>query len=171
LLTAKRLIRVATGHSKDQQLWSEGVSLERDAGAPLAQVQIRVSAARFELAKSMHADARRALLLAKPAYRTVISRAYYSMYHSFRAAAFLFYGGDDYEQHTKLSLHLPADFPNFAVWANQLKSAREYRNQADYEAYPKTGAYWKSISTLVLNDSKSLLPVAAAYLNGKGCNL
>jgi uncharacterized protein (UPF0332 family) len=103
--------------------------------------------------------------------RLTISRAYYAMYHSLRAVAYIYHGGDDHQQHSDLPQRLPSDFPDVAIWGNQLKSAREYRNQADYDPYPKSIAYWRDIAQLVDSDSKVLLPLTRNYLRSKGCRL
>jgi hypothetical protein len=93
------------------------------------------------------------------------------MYHAMRSAAYIFYQCDDHEKHSDLSGKIPDDFPNHSTWGNQLKSAREYRNQADYDPYPRKGVYWSHIAKLVEADSVALLPIVANYLRGKGCRV
>jgi hypothetical protein len=93
------------------------------------------------------------------------------MYHALRSAAYMHYGGDDHQEHSELPKKVPQDFPNHDFWANQLKSAREYRNQADYDPYPKSNAYWQSIATSVAADAANLMPIVTAYLRSKGCNV
>jgi uncharacterized protein (UPF0332 family) len=107
--------------------------------------------------------------LKAPPYRSAISRYYYSMYHCFRAAAFIFHRGDNHEGHSELPKHLPTDLPSLALWRNELKIARLARNDADYDPYPRTNTPWlvkaKSIKT---NANKAVLETRN-YLRSKGC--
>lgn len=170
-LDTKRLLRIGLAKGKEQSAWLEGISLERAAGQTIDQLRCRVVASRFSLAKEMRNQSSYSPLSSMPIQRLTISRSYYVMYHSIRAAAYLFYLGDDHQQHSELPQKVPNDFPNHAVWANQLKSAREYRNQADYDPYPKSVTYWRNIAATVYADAGNLMPVVAAYLRGKGCRI
>jgi len=168
-LDTKRLLRVGLAKAKDHAAWQEGVSLERDSGQRIEALAKRVAAARIALAKEMMAFGRFALAAERPMHRLVISRSYYCMYHAVRAAAFVHYGGDDHQRHDDLPQRMPNDFPDAAAWGNQLKSAREYRNQADYDPYPRTATYWQPIAASVFCDAEQVLPLAIAYLRTKGC--
>ena len=170
-IDTQRLIRIGQAKLKDQAAWKEGVSLERASGLTIDALRVRVATARFHLAKEMRGYSSFAMTSGRPLYRLAISRAYYFMYHSIRAAAYLHYGGDDHQQHSDLPQKVPLDFPDRAKWGNQLKSAREYRNQADYDPYPKSTKYWKQVAQLVTSDANALAPITMAYLRAKGCNL
>lgn len=170
-IDTNRLIRVGQAKCKDRAAWEEGISLERVSGQSIRALQVRVATARILLAKEMHSYSKLAMKLPKPLYRLAINRAYYSMYHAIRAAAYLHYGGDDHQQHSDLPQKLPGDFPDHQKWGNQLKSAREYRNQADYDPYPRSHVYWKGVAVLVTKDANELAPLTANYLRAKGCRL
>lgn len=171
MLDTKRLVRVGLAKAKDHIAWQEGISLEKAAGSSIAKLRLRVVVARFQLAKDMKGQCGYSAAAPVATQRLTVSRSYYAMYHAFRAAAYIHYLGDDHQQHSDLPQKLPSDFPDAAAWGNQLKSAREYRNQADYDPYPKSSNYWKSTAKVVFDDASSLLPVARNYLIGKGCNL
>jgi uncharacterized protein (UPF0332 family) len=170
-IDTQRLLRVGKVRSTEQKLWLEGLSIERSANQSISDLQRRVSKARFALAKEMQ----RAVMLARrsriPVHRSIVSRSYYCMYHAVRAAAYMFYLCDDHERHSDLPKMVPSDFPDSASWGNQLKSAREYRNQADYDPYPVTSRYWVQIAKSVETDANSLMPIVATYLRGKGCRV
>lgn len=170
-LGTDRLLRVGQAKAKEQQAWSEGVSLRQSAGVELEHLRLRVASARFALAKEMLQQAEQANKSTKIKYRLIISRAYYAMYHAVRAAAFVHYRGDDHEPHRELPGKVPSDFPNAQIVGNELKSAREYRNQADYDPYPRVPKYWAGIAATVYADAKALLPNVAVYLKNKGCKL
>lgn len=166
-----RLIRVGTASAKEHNAWGEGVSLEKDFNASLADLRRRVATARYQLAREMKLAGKAVLKYKNPAYRQAISRCYYCMYHSLRAVAFAYYGGDDHESHSELPKKVPDDFPDFMKWRNQLKSAREYRNQADYDPYPKSPSYWKQISLTVEADADEVVKLSAVYLRARGCTV
>jgi uncharacterized protein (UPF0332 family) len=106
---------------------------------------------------------------ARPAdWRTAISRAYYCLYHIFRAVVFYSSGGDDHEKHPELPKHIPADFPDSANWSNKLKSARLERNKADYEPQATTAESGKEIMRSLIVDAEGLLPIARQYLRDRG---
>lgn len=171
MLDTKRLLRIGKAKQKEQAAWLEGVSIERAARMSISELRLRVAVARFKLA----AEIRRQCVFSPTAsvamHRLTVSRSYYTMYHAMRSAAYLYYGGDDHEQHTVLSSKIPDDFPDSMLWANQLKSAREYRNQADYDPYPRTKNYWCPIAESVNGDAKRLIPVARVYLQKFGCRI
>lgn len=170
-IDTQRLLRVGLAKAKDQSAWLEGISLEKTARQTIDELRRRVVIARLSLAKDMRAYSAFALGASKPMHRLVISRSYYCMYHAMRSVAYIYYGGDDHQQHSDLPQKIPNDFPDHAMWGNQLKSAREYRNQADYDPYPKSASYWKAIATSVSADANKLMPVVVTYLRDKGCSL
>jgi len=169
MLDTKRLLRVGLAKAKEQAAWLEGISITQSAGAPIERVRIRVVAARYDLAREMKKQCSYSDAASTAMQRLTISRSYYAMYHASRAAAYLYYQGDDHQQHSDLPQRMPPDLPNSGVWGNQLKSAREYRNQADYDPYPKSNKYWKAIAEAVSHDAASFLPIVKLYLRDKGC--
>lgn len=91
------------------------------------------------------------------------------MYHALRAVVFFQHEGDDHESHGALPAQIPKDFPNGAVWGNDLKSARENRNSADYDPYPPAHATFQAIAKGLSVQAPALMSVAVNYLQGKGC--
>lgn len=170
MLATRRLIRIGKAKKQELAAWREGVSLTHDAGQSIHGLKLRVVAARFRLALEMRQQSRLGGESAAR-HRLVISRAYYAMYHAMRAVAYIFHDGDDHEQYSNLPTKLPSDFPDHALWGNQLKSAREYRSQADYDPYPRGKTYWRDVARVVHSDAMRLLPVARSYLMAKGCKL
>jgi uncharacterized protein (UPF0332 family) len=102
-------------------------------------------------------------------YRLAVSRYYYAMYHAMRAAAYKYYGGDDHEEHRTLPGKAPDDMPNSALLGNALKNARERRNAADYEPYPKSNAAWMTDATDLRSSARLMLTDVRNYLRVKGC--
>lgn len=92
------------------------------------------------------------------AARAAISRYYYAMFQAVRAVVFVAVDGDDFNDHQELPKRLPPNFPQRATWVNELKSARNSRNDADYDPYPVASAYW-------LGQARSLKPVAHALVS------
>ena len=88
---------------------------------------------------------------------------HYAMYHSLRAVAFVHHGGDDHEAHSTLHRNLPKDFEDREIWSNLLSSAREYRNQADYEPYPTDWRHWQKVAKTLQGDAHRLLPISRRY--------
>src|SRR5882672_9887403 len=62
---------------------------------------------RLQIAAALHREARAALRRSPPSFRTIISRAYYAMYQTFRGIVFFRSADDDYEKHTELPKHIP----------------------------------------------------------------
>lgn len=91
------------------------------------------------------------------------------MYHCFRSVVYFAHGGDDHEEHSVLSKHIPDDFPNNQLWENSLKDARARRNEADYSPYPRDSAMFRSDSDTIISTVCALMSVARAYLRRKGC--
>ena len=90
------------------------------------------------------------------------------MYHAMRAAAFVFHGGDDHQEHKTLPTQAPGDMPTPDIWSNKLKDARERRNQADYDPYPKSEVAWRRIADSILPEARALVKVVRVYLRSKG---
>lgn len=108
--TPSDLLYVSKASKERIDTLSAGASLVSRTGYEVKQLRIKAAEDRVELARTFLQDA--ATLGTKGGlYRTVVSRAYYAMYHSLRAATFVAYGGDDHEQHTVLPSKLPTDFP------------------------------------------------------------
>lgn len=139
------------------------------ASRPLAELREQVVGDRLALARQV-LTAGEKLYSARPRQnRSAISRYYYVMYHAARALVFYDCGGDDHEAHSVLPTKMPFDFPSRDYWANELKSARENRNSADYDPYPVDGRTWRSIATDLHVEAPQLLAAVGSYLRTKGC--
>lgn len=171
ILPNNRLIRLVEGTSEQINYWKEGVSLQKDSGRTIPELINRTAADRWYFAYEHRHNANKLLKSKPPLYRSAISRYYYSMYHAMRACVFVFHGGDDYQEHGKLPLHIPSDFPSEANWQNMLRNARVLRNRADYEPYPKSNVAWKQDALDLKKDADLLLSQARTYLENKGCIL
>ena len=84
---------------------------------------------------------------------------------------FVGHQGDDYEQHSKLPRNIPDDFPSGPIWQNILKDARDVRNRADYEPYPKSNTAWNFNALNLKKNADQLLSTSRNYLQTKGCIL
>lgn len=165
----KLLHRVAEADSKLVEHWREGVSLESRSGRTLDELQHRVTADRLAMATDILRRARK-LVAADPAqYRDATSRFYYAAYHSFRAVVYFHSKGDDHEQHSVLPTKIPHDFPGVTLWKNDLKSARESRNSADYDMYPKADPAWRQTCGDAQSIAERAVVESRAYLRSKGC--
>ena len=167
--SAKHLLRVGKGKKLDIDRWKEGLYIERDTGQSLEELVNRAATDRLHLARAFLRDAQRLLGNSPPLFRFAVSRYYYSMYHGMRAAAFLFHGGDDFEEHRVLPGKAPNDLTDHQLWANALKDARERRNSADYDPYPKSDAAWRKIALDLDHKAADFLREIADYLKLKGC--
>ena len=168
VLSNNRLNRLATAANKQIKDWKEGVSLQNDSGQPLPQLIITVAADRWRLAYEHRHNANKLLKSKPPLYRSAISRYYYSMYHAMRACAFVYHQGDDHEEHKKLPMRIPDDFTPGPNWQNMLRNARELRNRADYEPYPKSNIMWRQDAFDLKTDADLFLSTSQAYLKNKG---
>lgn len=166
-----RLIRVSKVRQQVIANWKEGVSIENDAGCSIAQIICLVAADRWRLAYEHKRHANKLLQLKPSVYRSAISRYYYAMYHAMRACAYIFHEGDDYEEHSKLPLHIPADFPPGMDWQSVLKNARLIRNRADYDPYPKPDRSWRVDAMSIKADADLLLFSSRKYLLSRGCTI
>ena len=169
LVPSPRLQRVTTAKKQLIIAWREGVSLVSDTGLTLDQLRERVTADRMQLAYDFRRRGN-ALMRSNPAlYRDAVSRFYYAMYHAMRAVVYFVEQGDDFQEHRDLPVKTPTDFPEADVWANELKSARERRNSADYDAYPKTNEAWRLRAEELQRRANTLLPLSRRYLVRRGC--
>lgn len=171
VLSNNRLNRLATAANKQIKDWKEGVSLQNDSGQTIIQLTIKSATDRWRFAYEHRHNANKLLKSKPPLYRSAISRYYYSMYHAMRACAFVFHQGDDHEEHKKLPMHIPDDFPPGPNWQNMLRNARELRNRADYEPYPKSNMMWRHDAFYLKTDADLFLSTSRAYLKNKGCIL
>jgi uncharacterized protein (UPF0332 family) len=162
------LLRVSKATRSIRNNWIEGVYLQSSTGRTLDELCDRATADRLALSRQFLKDGDTMMGTSPIPYRSVISRYYYAMYHTMRAVVYYQFGGDDHEQHSTLPGHTPADFPNAAIWQNALKDAREHRNAADYDPYPKTLSYWQAVAGQLSTQAHNLMPIARSYLRSKG---
>ena len=148
-----------------------GVRLAGLAAAPLEDLLRRASSARLRLARRFLRSSRYLMSHRPVLYRDVVSRAYYSIYHSARAVSFLTYPGDDCEEHDKVATGLPPDLPDVEVWRNKIKDARLKRNEADYEPFMVSDPQFKQASATTLSAATDFIVVCSTYLRSKGCNV
>ncbi|MBR0969608.1 HEPN domain-containing protein [Bradyrhizobium japonicum] len=148
-----------------------GVRLAGLAGVPLEDLLRQASSARLKLAKRFLRSSRHLMSHRPVLYRDVVSRAYYSIYHSARAVSFLSHPGDDYEEHDKVATGLPPDLPDVEVWRNKIKDARLKRNEADYEPFMVSDPQFKRASATVLSTANDFIVVCSTYLRSEGCNV
>ena len=106
-----------------------------------------------------------------PQFRSAISRFYYAMYHAARACVFLENQGDDFQEHTVLPSHLPAQLDSAIDWSLKLNEARLLRNRADYESYPKSIYAWRQHAEEIRVDTSALLRASKLFLQKLGCTL
>ncbi len=168
---AKDLLFVSKSNKKTIVSWKAGVSLQERTGYQIDELRVKATADRIELSQKLCLAAKAAVRGPDRSYRSAISRAYYSMYHAFRAAAFFIHEGDDNEEHTQLPSGIPGDFPNRATWENDLKGARFDRNRADYDPYPKNDLMFKHSALELIKKTDGLKLVVRTYLKKKGCPL
>ena len=168
-LDPERLLRVAKAPNQLIGGWLEGVSLEADSGETILDLCHRAASARLRLSYEMRRAGDACLAHTTPLPRSAISRYYYAMYHAMRATVYVFYDGDDHQEHTKLPRHIPDDFPTPGTWQTRLKNARYARNAADYDPYPKANLAWKYRAETIKRDADDLLAACTQYLRGKGC--
>jgi hypothetical protein len=77
--------------------------------------------------------------------------------------------GDDRDDHLDLPKFQPKGFPKVELWQNRLKVAREARNRADYEAYPKTESAWYNDASDLCSQAEELLRLCRKHLRARGC--
>jgi hypothetical protein len=61
------------------------------------------------------------------------------------------------------------DFTDRELWENSLKSARQLRNAADYDTYPKSENAWRTQALALEQQAEDLIDLSLAYLRSKGC--
>ena len=167
-LPDKRLIRLTEDTNKQINGWKEGVSLQKDSGRTIPELMSKAAADRWHFAYEHRHNANKLLKSKPPLYRSAISRFYYSMYHAMRACVFVSHQGDDYEQHGALPKYVLNDSSFDFNWQNILKDARELRNRADYDPYPKSNTAWKQDALDLKKDADLFLSTTRAYLQKKG---
>ena len=167
-LPDKRLIRLTEATNKQINGWKEGVSLQKDSGRTIPELMSKAAADRWHFAYEHRHNANKLLKSKPPLYRSAISRFYYSMYHAMRACVFASHQGDDYEQHGALPKYVLNDSSFDFNWQNILKDARELRNRADYDPYPKSNTAWKQDALDLKKDADLFLSTTRAYLQKKG---
>lgn len=169
--SAKDLLHIAESRADKLSAYQAGISLTTRTGYSIDELRGIACRDRMSFAREILKSAQWALAHHPPLYRLALGRAYYSMYHSIRTVVFFMNGGDDHQEHRELPKHLPRDFPNSTNWENALKDARLERNHADYEAYPRNAAGFKSSAERTVQKARELLPIARRYLIQKGCDL
>lgn len=173
ILPNHRLVYISKAKHQVIASWKEGVLIESNAGRSISQIIYLVAADRWRFAYEHKRHANKLLQLKPTVYRSAISRYYYAMYHAMRACAYVFYEGDDHEEHSKLPLHIPTDFPPAPGrdWQSLIKDARLIRNRADYDPYPKSDRSWKVAAMSIKADADLLLLSSRNYLLSKGCTV
>jgi uncharacterized protein (UPF0332 family) len=168
---AKDLSFVSKGRVEKIASLRSGVSLEARTGYTIDELLVVACRDRIILARDTLASANKIISSATPSHRAAVARAYYAMYHTARAVVFYVEQGDDYQDHSELPKHIPNDFPDRAVWENELKNARFERNRADYEPYPRNDVSFAEPARRIIGKAKELLKVSRSYLRTKGCPL
>ncbi|WP_157358561.1 HEPN domain-containing protein [Amycolatopsis sp. ATCC 39116] len=164
------LLRVSKAGKKTLGLFEEGLHLTGLTSQTFDELREQVCADRLSLADRFIVTGSK-LMRARPAeYRSAISRYYYAMYHSVRAVVYFAHKGDDHQEHSKLPSNLPNDFPGHGLWLNDLKDARAYRNDADYDPYPLDNLRWKDAAKTLAAKAPVLAKTARQYLRQKGCS-
>jgi len=171
LLPDQRLLRLGEALKGTVDTWKEGADLVAKSGLSIDNLCLAVARDRWYLARSHFRAAESFSRGPGHHYRAAVSRYYYAMYHAMRAAVFLDHGGDDFEAHAELPSRTPKILPNAAQWQNALKSAREHRNRADYDPYPRRASAWARVATDLRQESADLLALTRRYLIAKGCRV
>lgn len=162
----RRLHRIANLDSETLSHLREGATHVRSSGIDLSVLEIEVADERYRFALVLLADAKELLAQSRP--RSAISRAYYALYHSIRALAFLANSGDDYQNHSELPKGVPDAFSAAPEARALLKRGRLLRNQADYDAYPRELSYWLGEANKLLPEVESMLLSVKLYIRSKG---
>lgn len=168
-LSNVRLIRISKATKSIIENWQEGISLKNISGYETSALMCIVASDRWRLGFEHRRQANIFLKQAKPLYRSAISRYYYAMYHSMRACVYIHHRGDDFEGHSNLFGRIPSDFDTTINWSNTLKAARDIRNRADYDPYPKTDLAWRKDALTIKANADQLLLITRTYLQNKSC--
>src|SRR5471030_1246615 len=166
-LTDSEFLLISKSDFNKLQNFADGAQLARRSRRTIKQLQALVAKDRLTLAKLHLKDATAVLKCSPSMNRAVVSRAYYALYHAARAASYISFGGDDYEQHTTLPTKFPVDFPDSAVWRNRLKDARLERNRADYDPYPVGDADFSATAVRLVGEAKQFIKLTQSYLKLK----
>ena len=166
--TEQDLLYVSKGTKVRLDTLASGESLVARTGYSIQNLRYKAVNDRLKLASSILKSAEKSLAPPSPSFRTVVSRAYYAMYHTTRALSYFVHGGDDHQEHSKLPGNIPNDFPSQPYWENKLKQARLDRNRADYDPYPKNEQLFESAARDIIQNARDLLPATRRYLRGKG---
>jgi uncharacterized protein (UPF0332 family) len=168
---ARDVLLVSKSNKKALDSFKLGVGLEKRTGYEIKKLAAKATLDRLMLSRGLHRAAEAATRGNGRSFRSATSRAYYAMYHAFRATVFFAHGGDDHEEHSKLPAGIPGDFPDRANWENDLKNARYDRNRADYDPYPKNDLMFARTATQLIHRTNELYPIIRSYLRQKGCSL
>lgn len=102
--------------------------------------------------------------------RNIISRNYYGMYHAARAVIFHYYRYDR-DNHKDVSKYIGKLLG--ADYGDLLKEWRDYRNKADYSAYPLINDYvnYVDCACLTIKVAKEFLSKCKEYLQKRGVKI
>lgn len=167
----QRLLRISKSNKRELGYFSEGESLASAFGTSITDLTHQAAADRLILGEHFLNIANLLRKSRSPAldWRTAIGRYYYSMYHSMRAVSYFYVGGDDCQDHTKLFSSIPPDFPDHSIRSNELKNARLWRNEADYDPYPQSTDHFKKIAANLHPIANTFVSECRNYLSSKGC--
>lgn len=163
------LLRVGKASKKDLKLYGEAAHLTKLMSKTISQLCEQVCVDRLAMADRLVLTGNKLMRTRPVEYRSAVSRYYYAMYHSVRAVVYYVHGGDDHQEHSTLPTKLPQDFPNNNIWLNDLKDARSFRNDADYDPYPFADTAWKPVAMQLASRAPQLATEARLYLHKKGC--
>ena len=172
LLTERdALVIVTRSPKRDLDQWALGLKACEISGKTLDELVKVACRDRIALADSMLQAAKKLARMRPPHFASSVSRAYYSMYHSARAVAFIGNRGDDFQEHSKLPSAIPVDFPDRDRWENELKNARLARNAADYDPYGDSVSPLAHVATQLEKSAAEFILACKAFLNGRGVQL
>lgn len=162
--------QVARAKTQEIKQWRTGATFVSESGHSVDLLCCKAAEARWKFSEVLRKEGIRCMSLNPPAYRIAVNRFYYSMYHSLRSVVYLSIKGDDYQEHRLLPTNVPDEFPRSDIWKNRLKDARETRNRADYEPFPRTDPIWKNTAEELQDYAQELSSITKSYLRDKGCN-
>ena len=163
------LLRVGKASKKVLDFYSEAAHLTSLTSKTISQLCEQVCVDRLIMADRLVLTGDKLMRTRPVEYRSAVSRYYYAMYHSVRAVVYYAHGGDDHQAHSTLPSNLPKDFPSHSIWLNDLKDARSFRNDADYDPYPFADSDWKPVAADLATKAPLLAKEARLYLRKKGC--
>ena len=162
------LLRISKYEISTIKNLGEGAHLVGSTGYQISELQEKVCRDRLALASQVLKSGHSAMRREPPQCRNAVGRAYYAMYQALRGLVYLIEGGDDFQKHTELPVHLPRNFPDRDIWENQLKFARLERNRADYDPYPLRDLAFEDSARICLTHADDLLPIVRRYLRARG---